>query len=44
MTESYIEWLVYHKLGMVPIEEEVDIIEEEDYNDDVDFLRTYGRA
>ena len=48
--EAYLEWLLETKFGFTFIQEEVeeedevDIIEEEDYNDDVDFLRTYGRA
>ena len=47
--EAYLEWLLETKFGYSLIQEEVeeeelDIQEETDYNDDVNYLRTYGRA
>ena len=47
--EAYLEWLLETKFGYTLIQEEVeeeelDIEDDEDYNDDVDYLRTYGRA
>lgn len=47
--EAYLEWLLETKFGYKLItedydEEELDTENEDDYNDDVDFLRKYGRA
>lgn len=47
--EAYLEWLLETKFGYTLIQEEVeeedlDIEDDDDYNDDVDYLRTYGRA
>lgn len=54
LKEAYLEWLLETKFGYFHNkdkvtyleEEEEDLTEEEDpcYNDDVDYLRTYGRA
>ena len=51
--EAYLEWILETKFGYTFIQEEVeeeyeeeelDVEDDTDYNDDVDFLRKYGRA